>query len=117
MTSRNGLSLYIVGPLPPDSQRATLRSVESVQRSACRPQMQHRARDTLGCFVIRLVMLDIETRGRALFLAYCVDPGRIAIRFEVLRFHLWAERAATKRVVEHRVRGSQEIFFWKRRFL
>src|SRR5215469_18856858 len=79
--------------------------------------MQHRARDSLGRFLICFIMLDIETCRRTVFLTDCVHPGWIAIRFDVLRFHLRSERATAKRVVEHRIGCSQEIFLRKRSFL
>ena len=59
VTSLNALPLYIVRPLPPDSQRATIPSVESVEWSADGPQMQHRTRYTPRLFLIHFIMLDI----------------------------------------------------------
>src|ERR1700733_15675163 len=107
----------IVGPLPPDSQCATILFVEGIQWSANSPQMQHRARDTPRLFLIRLVMLDIQGCGRAVLLADCMHPPRIAIRFHVFRSYFGAERALAKRVVEYRARRTQEVFFRNRRFL
>jgi hypothetical protein len=55
----DSLTLHIVGPLAPDSQRAALLSVKGVEWSTGGPQMQHRTRDAPRCFLIRFVVLDI----------------------------------------------------------
>src|SRR5271170_669923 len=65
----HGLPLYIVSPPPPDSQRAAILFVESIEWPADGPQMKHRARDASRFCPIRVVMLDIQGCRRAVLLA------------------------------------------------
>ena len=111
MPSLHGLPLHIVCPLPPNSQRATVLNIEGVEWPAGGPQMQHRARDTPRLLLIYFVVLDIQACGRAILLTDCMDSDRIAKSFQVLCFHFGAECAFAKRIVEYRVRRTQEIFF------
>src|SRR5215475_12727667 len=57
VTSVDGLSLDIVGPVPPDSQRAAVLLVERIERAAGGPQMQHRAAYLSGLLAIFFVVL------------------------------------------------------------
>src|ERR1700722_1659351 len=93
VASLHCLSLDIISPLPPDSQRATVLFVEGVKRSADGPKMQHRTRDAPRLFAILVVVLDIQACRRTVLLADRVDPSRIVIRFQVFGSDFGAEGA------------------------
>src|SRR3954462_2756785 len=79
--------------------------------------MQHRGPDPPRFTPIRVVMFDIQGRGRAVLFADRVYPSWIAIRVRVLRSHFGAEGAVAKWIVKNGVRSTREIFLRKRSFL
>ena len=103
------LPLRTRSPLPPNPKRPAVLRVESVERPALGPEVQHRAFDPFRSFLVGTIVFDVNGCRGPIFLADSVNAGGIAVSGNVLRENLRPERTLPEWVMEHRFGSAEEI--------
>src|SRR5689334_12688460 len=79
VTTFHCLSMHVRGPLPPNAERTAVFCIEGVERATLGPEMQHRACDSPGCFLVSTIVFDIDRGCGSIFLTDAMNAGRITI--------------------------------------
>src|SRR5580693_1026147 len=103
--------------LLPDAERTTVFCVERVERASFSPEMQHRAVDLPGRFLVGAIVFDVDRCRGSIFLADAVNASWITISRDILIENFWREGTVPERVVEHGLRRAEQIAFRKRGLL
>src|SRR5262249_4496096 len=107
------LSLHVRSPLPPNAQWATLGCVEGVERATLGPQMQHRAFDASGSFLVCAIVLDIDGCCGSIFLTDAMNAGGIAKGYKVLVENLCAKGTVSEGILENGLGSAKQIVLWE----
>src|SRR5208282_6215767 len=111
------LSLRPRSPLPPNAERTTVFCIERVEWTALSPQMQHRTFNSLGRFLVRTIVFDIDRCRGSIFLADSVNAGGITIGGNVFLKNLAAEGTVSERIIEDGLGRAEQIAFRERGLL
>src|SRR6516164_241450 len=79
--------------------------------------MQHRTFDSLGCFLVGVIMVDIDRGRRSILLANSMNAGGITVSRNVLFENLGPKRTLPEWIFEHGIGGAEQIALWQPLFL
>ncbi len=117
VTAFHCLSMHVRSPLPPNAERTPVFCIERVERATLGPEMQHRAFDSPGCFLVSTIVFDIDRGCGSIFLTDAMNAGRIAIGGKVFFENLWTKGTVPKGILENGLGSTEQIALRERLLL